>query len=113
MRLIIFIGAIWLATMNLASAQPAYCRLKGPVFVESDPAKVQFRVFIEESDAFADLLVFKTANALFADEPGLWFFTKNRAQADFSIQFVAERSLADFSIHYIETESFAGCQTSR
>lgn len=94
-------------------AQPVYCQLKGPVFVEATAAKAQYRVYLEDSESFADLLVFKTANALFADKSGLWYLTPTRAQAAFTILFVKERSQADFSIHFIDTESFAGCQNTR
>ncbi|HRH34429.1 MAG TPA: DUF6150 family protein [Catalimonadaceae bacterium] len=113
MRLILLILALWFLQMRTSLGQNAYCQLKGPVFVDTNPARIQYRVFLEESESFADLVVFKAANALFADKPGLWFFTPVRAQAAFSIMFVKERSQADFSIFYIETESFAGCQNQK
>lgn len=106
MALLAFLPAI-------SMAQNAYCQLKGPVFVESDPSRVQYRVFLEDSESFADLVVFKASNSLFADKPGLWYFTPARAQAAFSIMFVKDRAQADFSIYYIETESFAGCQNQK
>lgn len=93
--------------------QSAYCQLKGPVFVESNPTRAQYRVYLEDSESFADVLIFKASNSLFADQPGLWFFTEARAQSVFSVLFVKDRSQADFSIHYIETESFAGCQNQK
>jgi hypothetical protein len=95
------------------NAQPAYCQLSGPLIEEKDPARAQFRVFKEESESFADLIVFKAENALFADKPGKWYFTGSRALARFSIFWVEERSQADFSVYITETESFAGCQNSR
>ena len=101
-----------LISQNVA-AQNGWCQLSGAVFVDSNPTRAQYRVYIEESESFADLLVFKTINALFADKPGLWFFTSSRAQASVGIILVKERAQADFSIHFVETESFAGCQTSR
>jgi hypothetical protein len=70
-------------------------------------------VYIEETEAFADLVVFKSENALFADKPGLWYFARSRAEANWFIVFVKEREKADFSICFTETESFAGCQTQR
>ena len=109
MRLILSV-VFYLWAMHTLKAQPAYCQLKGPVFVETDPARAQYRVFVDDSESFADLLVFRAANALFADKGGLWYFTQSRAQAVFSILFVKERAMADFSVHYIDTESFAGCQ---
>ncbi len=96
-----------------ASAQKAWCQLKGPVFVDTNPSRIQYRVYLEESESFADVLVFKSPNLLFADAPGKWYFTPSRAEANTFIMIVKERSQADFSIHFIETESFAGCQTGR
>jgi len=115
MRLIFSILILQLAWFfpQASNAQKAWCQLQGPVFIDSNPTRVQYRVYEEESESFADLLVFKAANALFADKPGLWYFTEARAQATIGIMFVKERSLADFSIYFVETESFAGCQTSR
>jgi hypothetical protein len=112
MRLIISgIGLFLSLLFSLkAEAQNGWCQLKGAVFVDTNPARVQYRVFIEESESFADMLVFKASNTLFADKPGLWYFTDARAQAAFSILIVKERSQADFSIHFVDTESFAGCQ---
>jgi hypothetical protein len=80
---------------------------------EKEPARAQFKVYREDSESFADLVVFRAENLLFADKPGKWFFTDARSQARFSICWVSERSSADFSIFITETESFAGCQNSR
>jgi len=115
MRLIITCICLFLATIfsPKVMAQNGWCQLKGAVFVDSNPSRVQYRVYLEESESFADLLVFKASNTLFADKPGLWYFTEARAQAAVSILMVKERSLADFSIHFVDTESFAGCQSSR
>jgi hypothetical protein len=88
----------------------AYCDLHGAVFVEASAAAAQYRVYEEKTEAFADLLVFKTQNALFADRGGLWFMTGTRASAALRVYFVAERSMADFSVYYTPTESFAGCR---
>ena len=104
---------IWSTFSGQPKAQPIYCQLHGAVYTETDPARAQYRVFVEESESFADVLVFKTANALFADKGGLWFITPTRAQANFTIWIVKDRSKADFSIHFIDTESFAGCQNIR
>jgi len=112
MRLIVIL-ILGFFFMPELKAQPAYCQLSGAVFLENDPARVQYRVYLEPSESFADMLVFQASNALFADKPGNWFFTNARAQANIFIIFVKERSKADFSIHYTETESFAGCQSLR
>ena len=111
MRLILFFT--FLIAAGIVSAPVPYCQLSGPVLEEKEPARAQFRVYREESEGFADLIVFKAENLLFADKPGKWFFTDSRAMARFSIYWVEERSQADFSIFITETESFAGCQNSR
>jgi hypothetical protein len=115
MRLIITVIGYCLTLLfsQNAGAQTAWCQLKGAVYVDSNPSRVQYRVFIDDSESFADMLVFKASNTLFADRPGLWYFTEARAQAAVSILIVKDRSLADFSIHFVDTESFAGCQSSR
>jgi hypothetical protein len=97
---------------HASKAQAAYCQLKGSFFEEKNPARIQYRVFVAESESFADLLVFKVDNNLFADKPGLWHLTDSRAQANYFISFTDDRSKADFSIYFIDTESFAGCQNS-
>jgi hypothetical protein len=115
MRLIISGIGFLLAILfsQQAEAQMAWCQLKGAVYVDTNPSRVQYRVFIDDSESFADMLVFKASNTLFADKPGLWYFTEARAQAAVSILIVKDRSQADFSIHFVDTESFAGCQSSR
>ena len=112
MRLIL-IGLAFFLFPLAGKCQPAYCQLSGAFFVEKDIARAQYKVYLEASESFADLLVFQAQNSLFADKPGCWYLTTIRAQANYYIIFVKERALADFSIHYIDTESFAGCQTSR
>jgi hypothetical protein len=111
MRLILTAFFLILASSSLA--QPAFCQLSGSVVLEKDPARAQYKVFREDSESFADLIVFRADNLLFADKPGKWHFTESRAQARFSIIWVEERSRADFSVYITDTESFAGCQNSR
>jgi hypothetical protein len=111
MRLILIFFLLMLSERGFS--QPAFCQLSGPVREEKDPARATFRVFREESESFADLVVFNAENALFADKPGKWHFTDSRALAKFSVIWVEERSKADFSVYFTSTESFAGCQNSR
>jgi hypothetical protein len=86
-----------------------YCELKGSVYIEENPKKALFKVYEEESEAFADLLVYETDNALFSDKAGIWYFVENPGLADFSICLVDSKSNADFSIYYTSFESMAGC----
>ncbi len=89
--------------------QPYYCELRGSFFIEEYPDRANFLVYEEDSEAFADLLVFETDNSLFADKPGIWYFTDDRAFADFTIYFVESKNNANFSVYFTSFESFAGC----
>jgi hypothetical protein len=92
------------------SQNKAYCDIKGAVFVVQERAQAQYRVFIEKSEAFADIAIYKAPNLLFADRSGLWYVTETRAQADHTIAYVDDRAMADFTIFFIDNESFAGCR---
>ena len=94
------------------SARPAkqsYCDLKGSVYIVDDPRKANYKVYEEDSEAFADMLVFETDNSLYADKPGLWYFVNNIGFADFTIYLVSSKNNADFSVYYTSYESMAGC----
>ncbi len=89
--------------------QNNYCNIYGSVFIVENPKDADFRVHIEDSEGSADVWVYDTDDKLFADRPGLWYFTNRQAFADFTIYIEKDKYLADFSIYYIDTESFAGC----
>lgn len=87
-----------------------YCSLSGTVFIdEKYPEEADFIVHIEESEAFAELKVFREDNSLFADRDGIWFFTETRDFSDFIIYLTEDKDQADFSIYYTDIPSFAGC----
>ena len=85
------------------------CQLYGVVYVTETPYEANFRVFLEDSEAFADLVVFQEDNRLMADETGIWYMSDTPAFANFSIYFERSRGLADFAIFYTDILSFAGC----
>lgn len=85
------------------------CELKGSVYIEEFPSHANFLVYEETSEAFADLLVYESDNALFADKPGIWYFTDQKAFADFTVYFVESKGNADFTVYFTSFESFAGC----
>jgi len=85
------------------------CQLYGVVYVTENPNEANFRVFIEDSEAFADLVVFQEDNRLMADEPGIWYMSDTPAFANFAIYFERSNGLADFTIFYTDIHSFAGC----
>ena len=86
------------------------CQLYGVVYVTENPNEANFRVFLEDSEAFADLVVFQEDNRLMADETGIWYMSDTPAFANFSIYFERSRGLADFAIFYTDILSFAGCK---
>ncbi|WP_242582920.1 DUF6150 family protein [Hymenobacter telluris] len=89
------------------------CRIYGSVYLERDPRRRGYCfgvVYVEPEEGFADLLVFPEDNKLFADKPGLWYFTEARDFADYALFVTDNRGLADFSIHYTKVRSFAGCR---
>ena len=85
------------------------CQLYGVVHITDDPNQANFRVYVEDSEAFADLVVFREENRLMADRPGIWYVTETPAFASFSIFIEKNRGLADFAIFYTDIQSFAGC----
>ncbi len=94
------------------AAQPPdlACRVYGAVHFVSDRRLADYVVFVEESEAFADVTVALTDNRLFADRSGLWYQADHPNLADFRIFVADRRGTADFSICYTQTESFAGCR---
>jgi hypothetical protein len=91
------------------------CKIFGSVYLETDPGRRSYcygTVYVEPEEAFADVLVFKENNKLFADKAGLWADAPARNFADYVLLVVTDRSRADFSIHYTKVRSFAGCKSN-
>lgn len=89
------------------------CKIFGSVYLETDPrrrANCFGVVYVEPEEAFANLLVFKESNKLFADKAGLWAEAPNREFADYVLFVTPDRGQADFAIHYTTVRSFAGCK---
>jgi Family of unknown function (DUF6150) len=89
------------------------CKLYGAVYLERDPRRRGFcsaTVYVEQQEAFANLVVYQEANKLFADKAGLWYITDARDFADFTVLVTDNRSFADFGIFYTKVRSFAGCR---
>ncbi|GAB3828755.1 DUF6150 family protein [Hymenobacter jeollabukensis] len=89
------------------------CKLYGAIYLERDPRRRGFcsaTVYVEQQEAFANLVVFQEANKLFADKAGLWYITDARDFADFTVLVTDNRSFADFGIYYTKVRSFAGCR---
>lgn len=89
------------------------CRMYGSVYLTSDPRQksyARYTVYVEKEETFADLLVFRENNKLFADRAGLWYVIKNRDFADHIFFVTTNRAFADFTIHYTDKRTFAGCK---
>ena len=89
------------------------CKIYGSVYLETDPGRRSYcfgTVYVEPEEAFADLIVFKENNKLFADKAGLWADAPARDFADYVLLVTTDRSRADFAIHYTKVRSFAGCK---
>lgn len=89
------------------------CKIYGSVYLETDPRRrgnCFGVVYIEPEEAFANLIVFRENNKLFADKAGLWAEAPSREYADYALFVTTDRGQADFSIHYTTVRSFAGCK---
>ncbi len=111
-----FLTAIltFLVNANFAQSQMRHqdpCQIYGTAYLETDRSRATYFVYVEtEDDYSADLRIFKEYNQLYADKSGYWFFTQQKAFADFSIFVVPYRSEADFVVYYVENEIDAGCE---
>ncbi|GEO03298.1 hypothetical protein AAE02nite_09620 [Adhaeribacter aerolatus] len=97
----------------VAPREPEICRMFGSIYLTADPKQknyARFTVYIDTEDTYADLLVFRENNKLFADAPGLWYITTSRNFADHVLFITTNRAFADFTIHYTKARTFAGCR---
>jgi hypothetical protein len=89
------------------------CQIYGSIYLETDPSRRSYcfaTVYLEPEEAFADLMVYKEDNKLFADKAGFWSPASTRDFADYVLYVTDKRALADFYIHYTDSRSFAGCR---
>lgn len=85
------------------------CEVYGRIYSIGNSREADFSVYVENTEAFADIVVYKQKNALYADRPGQWSFVNNKKMARVYIYFEKRRNMADFTIAYTDIESFAGC----
>ncbi len=115
----------WLAlspfyTLPAAVAAPAattvakgYCNIYGAVYLERDPKykrDAAYTVFLNEDEAFANMVIYRESNKLFADATAVWYLTPSKAFADHILYVTDNRNLADFTVHYTDVRSFAACR---
>lgn len=106
--ILFFIALGYSASAQFGRIDP--CKIYGKIYIHNDRNYVDYRVFVEETEAFAQLLVYKHTNKFFADRQGQWYFTTDKREADFWIYIEEEKGKSDFTIAYTGTESFAGCK---
>ncbi|UZR95911.1 DUF6150 family protein [Chondrinema litorale] len=103
------LGFLPVENEQLKSDRTGICDVYGTAFEVKNVFEATYRVYLEEDEYSADLIVFKETNELMADDTGLWFFTKNKAFAEFTICYVEDRNLADFTVHYTDVDVEAHC----
>jgi hypothetical protein len=104
----IYMGSDFVPLVN--DDQSRFCYVYGTIVIVDDPRRAHFRVFVEETEGLADLIIFKEEIRLYADRQGIWHFGENPGLADYVIYLEDNKFLADFSIFYTDIESFARCQ---
>lgn len=90
-----------------------HCRIYGSIYLERDPRyknDARYTVFLNEDEAFADLVVYRESNKLFADATAVWYLTPNKAFADHILYVTDNRNLADITVHFTTVRSFAACR---
>ncbi len=87
-----------------------YCQLYGSVYIERERTMADYTFFIEEDEAFSDLVVYEVSDALFANKEGLWYITTKKAFANHIIYLESNQSRADFSVYFTDIESLVGCK---
>lgn len=117
------IFVIWLTISSLFSnaapvpavTKPAqgYCNIYGSVYLERDPKyknTASYTVFLNEDEAFANMVVYRESNKLFADGTATWYITPKKAFADHILFVTDNRNLADFGVYFTDARSFAACR---
>jgi len=90
-----------------------YCKIYGSVYLERDPKyknTASYTVFLGEEEVYANMIVYRESNKLFADGTGIWYITPTKAFADHILYVTDNRNLADFSVHFTTVRSYAACR---
>lgn len=90
-----------------------FCQIYGSVYLERDPKyknTAAYTVFLNEEEAFANMVVYRENNKLFADATAIWYITPNKAFADHIIYVTDNRNFADFTVHFTDVRSYATCR---
>lgn len=92
-----------------ASPPKELCTLQGAVYIESQAQLADYRLHRLEEPAFADLRVFKQVIERYADQPGHWYITQIRAEADFTVYWERDPLLAQGTVAFTDLKGLAGC----
>ncbi|WP_266203162.1 DUF6150 family protein [Pontibacter kalidii] len=110
---------LWVALLpHLSPASTAemgrnHCQVYGSVYLERNPLyknTASHVVYLGEEEAFANMVVYRESNKLFADAPAIWYVTPNKAFADHVLYVTEQRHQADFTVHFTDARSFATCR---
>ena len=111
--------ALWISLLPYLGAAPAaeaarnHCQVYGAVYLERNPLyknTASHVVYLGEQEAFADMVVYRESNKLFADAPAVWFVTPTKAFASHVLYVTDQRHQADFTVHFTDVRSFATCR---
>lgn len=108
--ILLFSSGFYLKTHQKAKDTPNLCKLYGSVYIEDSPSFADYRVFVDNVEGFADILVYNEVNPGLAISNGIWHITDARGFADFTIYLDQSRGFADFTICYTPNRGFAGCR---
>lgn len=120
MMQIVLIG--WITLLSLfttpAPAEKAvggknYCNIYGAVYLETNPMyrnTATATVFLKEDEAFADMVVYRENNKLFADGTAIWYITPSKAFADHILYVTDQRHQADITVYFTDVRSSAICR---
>jgi hypothetical protein len=101
------------ATTKQITTSRNFCKVYGAVYLERDPKyknTASYTVYLDEEEAFANMVVYRENNKLFADGTAIWYLTPKKAFADHIIYVTENRNFADFTVHYTDVRSFATCR---
>ncbi|WP_233555571.1 DUF6150 family protein [Pontibacter oryzae] len=111
---------LWMALLPHLTPTPVkpavtrnHCQIFGSVYLERNPIyknTASHVVYLGEEEAFANMVVYRENNKLFADGTAIWFITPNKAFADHILYVTEQRYQADFTVHFTDVRSFATCR---
>ena len=96
LRIIGLILILW--TFESEAQSKHYCELYGSVFIEENPAKADYIVYVEDSEAFADILKRKTKFLQIKKEFGFLSKMKALQSLQFLLQMTNQKPASLYSI---------------